>query len=114
MRIHEIINEDVKCQPGWQESSYSKTKNDGYVILSYRLDRDCEIDEILFVYYNKNLVVYDNENEHGWIASIKVKNNRVIIYDYFSDSEMGKNIGEYSSIAQVKTLFDDLISLYLK
>ena len=112
MRIHEIINES--CEPGWQESEFYGAKNGGYTILSYRLGMDCEFDEILFVYYNKNLVIYDSENENGWIISVKVRDKRVIIYDYFSSGEKGRDVGEFSSVSQVITIFDKLTSQYIK
>jgi hypothetical protein len=66
----------------------------------------------LFVYHNRNIVGVDSDNEHGWIVSVKVKDGQVIVYDYFKYPK-GKNIGPFTSIESVKTLFDHLIQPYL-
>jgi hypothetical protein len=113
MKISEILSENQKCIPGWQESeTILLPLNKGLVILSHRLNKNCEIDELLFVYHNKNIIGIDNDNEHGWIVSVKVKNGQVIVYDYFKFPK-GKNKGPFTSVKFVKTLFDSLVQPYL-
>jgi hypothetical protein len=113
MRISEILSENQNCIPGWQESeSIPLPLNKGLIILSYRLNKNCDVDEVLFVYHNKNIIGQDGDNEHGWIVSVKVKNGQVIVYDYF-ESPKGKNMGPFTTIESVKTLFDRLVQPYL-
>ena len=114
MRIGEIITENQKCIPGWQESDHiSLPLNKGLIILNYRLNKNCDVDEILFVYHNQNIIGIDPDNEHGWLVSVKVKNGQVIFYDYFQNPK-GTIVSPFTSIEAVKTLFDRSIQHYLK
>ena len=114
MRISEIIQESTRCTPGWQASEYIPMPlNKGYLNLSYRLTEKCAVDEVLFVYHNKNIVGLDPDNEHGWVVSVKVKNGLVTRYDYFRDSK-GVNMGTFTTMESVKSLFDRLVKPYLK
>jgi len=113
MRIREILSENQNCIPGWQESEHFPLPlNKGLIILSHRLNKNCDVDEVLFVFHNRNVIGVDSDNEHGWIVSVKVKNGQVIVYDYF-DYPKGKKVGSFTSIESLKTLFDRLVQPYL-
>ena len=87
--------------------------NKGYINLSRRLNQRCEVDEVLFVYHNKNIIGIDSDNEYGWIVSVKVKNGHVIWHDYFKNPN-GVTTGRFESLESVKSLFDRLVQSYLK
>ena len=113
MRIHEIIQESVKCNPGWNSFTEDAKTGGGYYIFSYRFTSDCRIDEMLLAYYNKNLLVASDENnKFGLIVSVKVKNNRITWYDYFANGDEPTYYGEYSSRVNMKDLFFKLRSQY--
>lgn len=113
MRIYEIISESIGCRPGWQDSDIIDLPlNRGYIILSQRLNNDCEVDEIAFVYYNENLVRPNQDNPHSWISSVRVKRGVVEIYDYF-DFPKGKSAGEFTTVESIKSIFEKLIRKYI-
>ena len=113
MKINEIITESMNCRPGWQDSEIIELPlNKGYLILSHRLNTNCEVDEITFVYHNENLVRPDQDNPHSWITSVRVKRGIVEIYDYFDFPE-GKPVGKFTSVGSIKSLFEKMIRKYI-
>ena len=113
MRISEIIQESTRCTPGWNSFTENAKTGDGYYIFSYRFTSDCRIDEVLLAYYNKNLVGSSNEdNKLGWIVTVKVKNNKVTWYDYFTNGDKATYYGQHTSMVDIKNLFTKLRSRY--
>lgn len=111
MRAHEFITE-ADCRPGWQDPErIILPDNLGIVIMGVYLNDKCLTEDVQFLYYNKNIIVTQDDNDNV-VFGIRIQKNIIIEYDY-EFHKNGHRSGNFTTIENLKEYFRNRVNEYL-